>query len=298
MRKRNWRNYNKELVQRGSLTFLIEPKLLSRLKNKRLRNKRGRPEIFSDRLIELLLVMKIHFKLAYRALEGFAKWAMNHMKKGLRIPTFSLICKRAKALGKKLPMLSSKRPAVILLDSSDIKILGEGEWKVKIHGRGRPRKWLKLHIAVDANSQEIVGELLTTAHVADSAVVGALLSQTSKSVKLVIADGAYDRTQARNAIKNRNACALIPPPRNARYRGTGSQRDQAVPDISSLGGDLAGRSLWGKLSGYSQRALVETAFSRYKRLFSDKFFSKTIERQIVENRLKCCLLNKMRRQVV
>jgi len=59
--KRNWRNYNKELVQRGSLTFLIDPKILPTLKSKRLQNRRGQPKIFSDRLIEPLLVMENSF---------------------------------------------------------------------------------------------------------------------------------------------------------------------------------------------------------------------------------------------
>ena len=67
--------------------------------------------------------------------------------------------------------------------------------------------------------------------------------------------------EADACLKTWLARLLIPPPRNARYRATGSERDQAILDIFSLGGDLVGHSLWGKLSDYSQRALVETAFS-------------------------------------
>ncbi|MGK5594699.1 MAG: transposase [Parachlamydiaceae bacterium] len=36
----------------------------------------------------------------------------------------------------------------IILDSTGMKVTGEGEWKVKIHGRGRPRKWVKVHVGI------------------------------------------------------------------------------------------------------------------------------------------------------
>ncbi len=43
MRKRNWREYNKQLVQRGSLTFLIDPKWLKNQGKAQRRKKLGRP---------------------------------------------------------------------------------------------------------------------------------------------------------------------------------------------------------------------------------------------------------------
>ena len=72
-----------------------------------------------------------------------------------------------------------------------------------------------------------------------------------------------------------------------------SKRDIATLQIIGLGQDRIARSVWGNLTGYSSRALVETAFSRYKRIFGGKLFSKTTDSQIVENRYKWCLLNKM-----
>lgn len=97
----------------------------------------------------------------------------------------------------------------------------------------------------------------------------------------------------RSLIKGQGGKALIPPPRHAVCRGIDPGRDRTVLEICGLGGDKIAKSIWGKLTGYSQRALVETTFSRYKKTFGDRLFSKTRERQIVENRLKCVLLNKM-----
>jgi transposase len=288
MRKRNWCQYNKALVQRGSLSFLIDPKYLKQLKPKK-RKGPGRPLMFSDQLIMMLLTIKIHFKLPYRMLEGFTKYILN----GIKLPTYSLTCKRVMKLHVDLPKLSAKRPHTVLVDSSGIKVLGEGEWKVKVHGKGRPRKWIKLHLAIDAKTQEIVAELTTDATTGDPTAFPTLLAQINRGVKEVIADGAYDSGGIRDLIKQQGGKALIPPPKNGVCNGIDVDRDQAILDIRALGGDKIARSIWGKLSGYSRRALVETTFSRYKKMFGEKAFSRTHERQIVENRLKCLLMNKM-----
>ena len=295
MRKRNWQEYNKQLVQRGSITFFLDPKLFKSIKNPIAKYSKGRPMEFHDKLIEFLLMVKIQYRLPYRALEGFSKDAF---KKLGHMPTFSLTCKRAKVLGMRLPKLSRTRPEVVLIDASGIKVLGEGEWKVKIHGKGRPRKWLKIHLAVDPKTQQIVAELLTEPFVADCVVTSPLLNQVPKGVKIVIGDGAYDKRQAREAIKQKGATPLVIPPRNAKYRGLEDERDRAVLDIKMFGGDELARSIWRKISGYSRRSLVETTFSRYKRCFGDRFYSKTTDRQIVENRIKCNMLNRMMRSAV
>jgi hypothetical protein len=288
MRKRNWCQYNKALVQRGSLSFLIDPKCLKQPKPKK-RKGPGRPQAFSDQLILMLLMIKIHFKLPYRMLEGFTKYLL----KGIKLPTYSLTCKRASKLHLNLPELCAKRPHTILVDSTGIKVLGEGEWKVKVHGKGRPRKWIKLHLAIDAKTQEIVAELTTEASVGDPTAFPILFTQINRRVKEVVADGAYDSGDIRDLIKQHGGKALIPPPKNGVCSGVDLDRDKAVLDIRALGGDKIARSIWGKLTGYSRRALVETTFSRYKKMFGEKAFSRTYQRQVVENRLKCLLMNKM-----
>ena len=295
MRKRNWQQYNKQLIQRGSLTFLIDPKLFNSEKRKRRRRQRGRPQEFSNPLISMLMMVKIHYSLPYRALEGFAKSVVALGKKFGSVPSYSLICKRAGSLEKTLPRLSSRRPAVILLDASGVRIYGEGEWKVKKHGRGRPRKWLKIHIAIDAQSQEIVAETTTECNISDGKMLGTLLDQTQGTTEVVMGDGAYDGKECRQAIHRKKARALIPPPKNARVWGRDPGRDEATRIIRGFGGDKQAKSLWGKMTGYNRRVLVEAAFSRMKRLFGDRLFSKTTERQMVENRLRCLLLNKMLR---
>jgi hypothetical protein len=295
MRERNWPQYNKQLVQRGSLTFLIDPKTLKSLKSKAKRERYGRPIEYSDPLIQLLLLVKIHYRLSYRALQGFAESFFSKLCVDLKIPSYSLICKRTGGLKKSLPRLSTSRPETILIDASGIRVAGEGEWKVKVHGRGRRRKWLKIHLAVNPLNQEIVSEITTTSEVGDSKMTEELMKGAGRSVRKVIADGAYDGLSTRRIIRNKGAYPLIPPPRNARLRKDGEERNDALLEIRGLGGDKQGRRIWGKLKGYNWRVLVETAFSRFKRHYGDRMFSQHPERQLIENHLKCYLLNKMNR---
>ena len=293
MRKRNWKEYNRQLVQRGSLTFLIDPKLLDRKPSGKRKN--GRPQEFSDQLIIMLLMMKIHFRLSYRTLEGFAESFFSLHNHEVKIPCYSLICKKAGHLKTVLPKLSSRRPSVVILDASGLKVCGEGEWKVKIHGKEKQRKWTKIHIAIDAKSQEIVAVATTESKIKDGQMTGSLLKQVPGSLELILADGAYDDRESRKEVKKKKAKALIPPPKNARLRGVDEDRDNALRIIRGLGGGKEGKSLWGKLTGYSMRSLVETAFSRMKRLSGERLFSKISDSQEVENILRCLILNKMRK---
>ena len=294
MRKRNWRQYNKNLVQRGSLTFLIDPKIVKNFVPKRQRKKRGRPLMFSDQLILILLMIKIHHKQPYRMLEGFTRYILEKLHK-VNVPTYSLTCKRAKNLAKDLPDLSTRRPHTIIVDSTGIKVQGEGEWKVKIHGKGRPRKWIKLHVVIDESTQEIVGEISTAGTVDDGKVFPDLFCQMTHPIKTVIGDGSYDDQSIRDLIRRNGGKVLVPPPSNAVCHGKDLDRDRAILDIRAFGGDLIAKSIWGKFSGYSRRALVETVFSRYKKMFGERAFSRTWDRLVLENRLKCVLLNKMMR---
>jgi hypothetical protein len=217
MLKRNWKEYNRQLVQRGSLTFLIDPKILnSKLKNL---GKNGRPQEFSDPFIIMVMMVKVHFRLTYRSLEGFMKYLASLNKWKCAIPSYSLICKRAASIKNTLLPLNKCHSSTILVDASGAKILGEGEWKVKIHGKQRRRKWVKVHIAIDAVTQEIVAEATTKSSVKDSKVLKALLDDIKDPISVVIADGTYDEKAAREEIRKRKAKALIPPPCNARSIG-------------------------------------------------------------------------------
>ena len=192
-----------------------------------------------------------------------------------------------------LPKLSSRRPQVVLIDASGIKVYGEGEWKVKIHGVSKRRKWIKLHIAVDANTQEIIQLEVSPGHQADCKIGPKIIGKLPKATKTIMGDGGYDTKRCRKAIKSIGAKELIPPRKNCRLTKDLERRNNAMLEIKGLGGDNLAREIWGKLTGYSRRSLVEASFSRLKRLYGDRFYSKKMETQKVEGHIKCRMLNQM-----
>lgn len=293
MRKRNWSKYNTILVNRGRVTFLIEKSSLSKLVCPKKRRRVGRPTEFSDELIKFLLLFKIHYGLSYRMLQGFIETTLPAYLPTTKLPTYSLICKRAPNLLGQLGKLTKRRPSVIILDASGVKIMGEGEWKVKVHGEGKAGKWVKIHIAMDADSQEITALELTPSNTHDSQVVQKLLDGTSSRIKEVLGDKAYDSKAVREEINRRGAKALVPPRSGAVCRGDGSERDNQIMEIMGLGNDDIALGLWKKLTRYGRRSLVESAFSRWKRLFGERMFSRELKRMEVEVHLKSVLLNKM-----
>jgi IS5 family transposase len=293
MRKRTWRQYNQDLVKRGSLTFFIDRDCLAQLEKKK--KIRGRPKLFSHPLIQLLLMLKIQYRLTYRALEGFSKSMLPLLQENIALPTYSLICKRASELEARLPKLSRRHPQIIMLDATGIKVFGEGEWKVKIHGKTKRRKWIKVHVAVDAKTQEIIGVEITDGHAADCTVGPKLIAKCPNTAKEYLADGGYDTDGCRKAIEKKRAKALIPPRKNAKCKPGLNERNQAISERRGLGLDELGSSLWGKLTGYSQRALVETTFSRLKGLYGPMFYSRKTSSQRVEGYLKCLMMNQMMR---
>jgi hypothetical protein len=54
-------------------------------------------------------------------------------------PHYSQICWRSSDLGAKIKRLSRKRPTDLVFDSTGLKVYGEGEWKVRQHGKSKRR---------------------------------------------------------------------------------------------------------------------------------------------------------------
>lgn len=126
MQKRIWSEYNRKLVQRVSVTFMIHQKTVREIQKFKPKSKNGRPKKYPDALIELLVVVKIRFNLAYRALEGFARSVFQEINRWFEIPTYSTICKRAKSPLTELKAALSRKPRIISLNASGVKVYEEG----------------------------------------------------------------------------------------------------------------------------------------------------------------------------
>ena len=80
----------------------------------------------------------------------------------------------------------------IVVDSTGLKVYGEGEWKMRTHGKSKRRTWRKLHLAVNPETQEIVAELLLENSVHDSMAVDDLTDSIDDDIDRFFGDGAYD----------------------------------------------------------------------------------------------------------
>jgi hypothetical protein len=294
-RIRNWKQYNDALVNRGSLTLWVDQDTL-RSWNYEGPARRGAQFQYSDLAIECLLTLKAVYHLTLRATEGFARSLFGLMGADLAVPDYSTLCRRAATVRITLPK-KAQGPLHLVIDSTGLKVYGEGEWKVRQHGYSRRRTWLKLHLAVDPESHEIQAAMVTEPGVTDAEMVPPLLGQVANPVASAAADGAYDRRSVYEALDRRGAKAVIPPRRDAKIRRHGNTsgprlaRDENLRRIRQIG-----RSAWKGESGYHERSLAETAMFRMKTIFGDAVSSRTAARQATEAGVRCRALNIMTHQ--
>jgi len=296
-KKRSWPKYNKNLVNRGSISFWMSKDSIKKWKAKKDRKHFGRPFLYSSEAILLAHTIRFVYNLPLRALEGFLSSLFSLLRLSISSPCYTQICRRAKSLSLPSKLNSKKKITDIVFDASGLKVYGEGEWKVRIHGTSKRRNWKKIHIGIDPNTQEILLSELTENKGSDIDVMIDLLKQLP-SIDNVYGDGLYDAERIYKIIWELGGTPKIPIKKNVRYKCPSKPwlkpRDDQLDIIKGFGGDEIARALWKKLSGYHRRSLVETAFSRWKKLLGASLRSKKMENQVIESKIKCQILNKMR----
>lgn len=115
------------------------------------------------------------------------------------------------------PATSSQRKVAIAIDSTGLKVYGEGEWKVRRHGACKRRTWRKPHIGIDVQTQEIVLAELTSNSEDDAAVAAELLQGQSDRPSSFRGDGAYGDFKLRETLGNQ-VKQIIPPPKDVMVR--------------------------------------------------------------------------------
>lgn len=124
----------------------------------------------------------------------------------LHCPDYSSVSKRVKSVNVSFKAPTRGEIAHLVIDSSGLKVFGEGEWKVKKYGKERRRIWRKLHLAVDGNTHEIVCADLSLNNVTDSEAFPGLIRRTRRKIRAAAADGAYD---TRRPVTCRNRSPLV-----------------------------------------------------------------------------------------
>jgi IS5 family transposase len=288
-RTTNWPAYNASLKQRGSLDVWFDPEMdWFSLPSGRP----GRPLRFSDRAIEFCLTLKGLFHLPLRQVTGLVASLLKMAELDWPVPDYTTLCRRQKTLSVDLGGRSSSGGLHLLVDSTGIKMMGEGEWKTRKHGASYRRQWRKVHLGIDTETLDIRAIEVTTNAIGDAPTLPDLLAQipNDETILSVGGDGAYDTRDCHAAIAGRGADPVIPVRRNGKTwtkDGPGiDARNETLRAMKRLG-----RTIWKKWSGYHKRSLIETKMHCFK-LLGQRLCSRTFDRQITELKVRAAILNR------
>ena len=193
--------------------------------------------------------MRAVFRLALRQTEGLIGSVIRLLGLDLAVPDHSTLSRRAETLEVPQPRTSAGS-IHLLVDSTDLKLCGAGEWLHEKHGTKVRRSWRKLHLGMDAGTGQIVASLLTTKEVDDGSQVHPLLNQIEDPLASFTGDGAYDQEGISSSIAARHPeVAIIVPPRTTAVPSdtaetAPTQRDRHLQHIAEHG-----RMAWQKASG-------------------------------------------------
>ena len=209
----------------------------------------------------------------------------------LDAPDHTTLSRRSATLDVVLTRTARTGSINLIIDSSGLSIMGEGEWATAKHGGNGRRGWKKLHLGVDATG-EIVAQVLTDSGIDDGSTGVAIIENMGDQVRSVTADAAYDTRPIYDAAESMGAEVVVPPTSNA-STSTGRRRSKArnwtVRRVKELG-----RRRWKKESGYHRQARVENSFFRYKTIIGGRLRARTLSAMETEAAVACNLLNRMR----
>ena len=289
---RNWVEYNERLVKRGE--FYITLEFIDRWDqelNKLNLNKMGRPYEYPTSFIQLSAMVHEIFHLPYRQMEGFFRKLSEYIS-GIKAADYTTFFKRIAKLDLKINNDNLPKDIILTLDSSGIKVTNRGDWirkkwKVK-------RGWLKVHIAVDANSKKLLALEITDESIGDSRTFNKLFQQAEKNVgnskiKQVLADGAYDSKKIFNLLNDKQIKPGIKIRKNASTKARGSPyRAKHVWELKKIGYDA-----WKQKYQYGQRWASECYLSAFKRMFGEFVNARSDPGMIKEVKRKFIVYNSL-----
>ncbi len=285
----NWAEYDQALVQRGDITLWITPEATRAWKAKPS-GRRGAPQKYTDLAIETALTLRLVFRLPLRQAEGFLRSLLDQMGLSLEAPDHTTLSRRSKGLNVKLAATQSKKPIHLIIDSTGLSIVGEGEWAAAKHGGRGKRGWRKLHLGVDRAGM-IRAQVLTESSGDDAKIGIKVIKKTKGKLARVTGDAAYDTVAIYAQAGARGARVVIPPTRTASVSGgkpRSAERDKTIRRVAQVG-----RRRWKKESGYHRQGTVENAFFRYKSTLGDKLHARGLAAQKTEVAIGCKILNRL-----
>ncbi len=285
----NWPTYNKALINRGSITFWLDDEAIQAWYESATPSSRGRPQRYSDLAITTVLVIKRVFRLTLRAAQGFIDSIFTLMNVPLRCPDYTSVSKRAKSVNVSFKTPTRGEIAHLVIDSTGLKVFGEGEWKVKSMARNAVVYGESCIWQLTATHKIICADLSLN-NVTDSEAFPGLIRQTHRKIRAASADGAYDTRLCHDELRRKKISALIPPRKGAGYwPGEYADRNRAVANQRLTGSNAR----WKWTTDYNRRSIAETAMYRVKQLFGGSLTLRDYDGQVAEAMALVRALNKM-----
>ena len=206
------------------------------------------------------------------------------MRLDLSAPDHTTLSRRGQHLDRTLRRVPTSEGLHLIVDSTGLSIVGEGEWAGVKHDRRGSRGWKKLHLAVD-RSGVIVAHTLTEATIDDATTAIELIHTFDGCVASVTGDAAYDSIAFYDAAGARGATVVVPPTHTltvSRRRPRSTARDRTIKKVRAIG-----RRRWKQASGYHRQARVENVFFRYKSIIGDGLRARSPAGQRTEVVLAC-----------
>ncbi len=292
----NWPEYNKALINRGHIALWLDQDTLDHWYYAGPRTAGGLVR-YSEQCIQAALSLKAVFRLAFRQTQGLIQSILEIMKMELQVPSYSQLCRRQARLRAFSPPTpcgaSACEPIYVVLDSTGLKVYGEGEWKVRKHGADKRRTWRKLHLAIDEATNELHAVELTTNAVSDADMVGPLVAGITCPIARLGGDGAYDQVKVYDELETRRIEPVIPPRSNAIIwtDEAGNDlihtRNEAINKIYCMG-----LAEWKRQVGYHRRSKAETGMFRWKTTFGERLSARLMANQQTEAHVKASCLNR------
>ena len=269
------------------------------------KNKRGKPFIFPDSFILVVGYIRYSFHLPYRQTEGIIKATGKALPE--RSPSYGHICKRINKLNVNINNGHEKNDddddddgyIIIAIDSTGIKVTNKGQWMdEKWNIQSKKKGYLKIHIAVNIKTKEILALEVTDEKVHDGKQLKALVDHAlerneNKNYKIrtvVLADGAYDSNKNFNYLNEKR----ILPGIKIRKNSITSTKNNKVRN-SEVEGQTRDLLKWKKKRKYGQRWMAETVFSCIKRMFGEHTSAIKFQNMVKEMTIKISLYNLFRR---
>jgi hypothetical protein len=297
----HWPSYNQSLVRRGEILFAYDfldiwDDDLAKMNE----NKNGKKYKFPDSFILIIGHIRLCFHLPYRQTEGIIKATGKILPDH---PSYSQICRRVNKLAISNNRLDDhdddddeeEKDIIIAIDSTGVKVTNRGQWMQEKWNLRKKKGYLKIHIAVNIKTKEILALEVTDEKSHDGKVMPKLIEhilENNKDVKIesALGDGSYDINENFKYLQKKK----IKPTIKVRKNSVVSLENNRLRN-REVEGQTRDLLKWKKKRRYGQRWIVETVFSAIKRMFGEYVSATKLENMIKEMMMKVSLYNFFRR---